>query len=411
MPVILFYVTAGLILVLLLRKPAQHFFGAGPAFTLWLLPLALAVLPWLPTPPPSWSLAPTLLVLPATQSLMHHTASSAFGMPWPLAVWAIGAFTLLLRLAVCYGRLRRETTPVPDAMWLKVRAELNGLPRQRVRVHVSGPAVLWAARPLLVLPADFLQRFSGDERRLILRHEQTHLRRRDPLWSLLAEIALAALWFHPLAWLALPRLRLDQELACDERVLEQLPHDETRYVHALLHSTVDTTAFVLIPWLHPPQLKERLKMIERQRVNALRRRLGYPALITAIAVCAMSVQAGPLTQPPSGASSDLSYNMRLQPRYPAASIQQHEQGMVMLMVLVDPEGTVKTVDYDPKGSTTTSASLIGAASDAAFKWHFKPAMENGKAIESYARVPVKFSLNELSDKEAPGSDPSNSTSS
>jgi hypothetical protein len=40
--------------------------------------------------------------------------------------------------------------------------------------------------------------------------------------------------------------------------------------------------------LNPPQLKDRLKMIERQRVSSLRRRLGYPALIAAVAVCAFS---------------------------------------------------------------------------------------------------------------------------
>ncbi len=89
---------------------------------------------------------------------------------------------------------------------------------------------------------DFLERFHADERRLVLRHECTHPCRDDALWSLLAGLAIALLWPHPLAWLALPRPRLDQELACDERVLRQLPQDETKYAHALLHSAgPDTT--------------------------------------------------------------------------------------------------------------------------------------------------------------------------
>lgn len=408
---VLLHVTAGLVLALVLRKPAQRLFGPGAAFTLWLLPPAFAALPWLPTPPPSWSLMPTMLVMPSTQTLLHHPGASAARLHWLWLAWVIGTAAALIRLALGYGRLLRDAAELPEAIWLVLQAELNGLQRHRLRQHGSGPAVLWAPRPLLLLPADFMQRFDAAGRMLILRHEQTHLRRGDPLWSLLAEIMQATLWFHPLAWWALPRFRLDQELACDERVLQQLPHDETLYAHTLLHSAGHAPAPVLIPWLYPPQLKERLKMIERQRVSSLRRRLGYPALLAAIAACAMSVQAAPLTQAPVGASSDLGFNMRLQPHYPKVAVQQKEQGMVMLMVLVTPQGTTKTVNYDPRGSTTMSTSLISAASDAAFRWRFKPAMKNGKPIESYARVPVKFSLSETPDEAQPAAAPSNSTSS
>ncbi|MEP7186689.1 MAG: energy transducer TonB [Rhodanobacter sp.] len=85
----------------------------------------------------------------------------------------------------------------------------------------------------------------------------------------------------------------------------------------------------------------------------------------------------------------------MQPHYPKASIQQREQGTVVLNVLVDPRGAVKSVDYDAKARTTTSASLTGEASDAAFKWHSNSALQNGKPIESYARVPVKFSISPI----------------
>jgi TonB family protein len=342
-----------------------------------------------------------LLVLPATQSLVHHAGSSLSALRWPYVAWSIGTLVFLARLALCYVRLLRHNEAIPAIMWRKLKSELVILTPQQVRLHAVGPAVLWAPRPLLLLPADFLQRFDAGERSLILRHEQTHLRRGDPLWNLLAEIMLALLWFHPLAWLALPRLRLDQELACDECVLQQLPHDEGRYAKALLRSTGAVAASVLIPWLDPPQLKERLSMIQRQRVSTFRRRLGYSLLAATIGVCAVSVQAGPLSHAPGGAVSDLSYNARLQPRYPKAAIQQKQQGTVVLKVLVSPQGTVKTVDYDARASTTTSASLIGAASDAAFQWHFNPAMKAGKPIESYALVPVKFALSPSKGKSTP----------
>ncbi|HEX5954059.1 MAG TPA: peptidase M56, partial [Rhodanobacteraceae bacterium] len=40
--------TLGLALVLLVRRPVRRVFGAGPAFTLWLLPVALMLAPLLP---------------------------------------------------------------------------------------------------------------------------------------------------------------------------------------------------------------------------------------------------------------------------------------------------------------------------------------------------------------------------
>jgi beta-lactamase regulating signal transducer with metallopeptidase domain len=57
--------------------------------------------------------------------------------------------------------------------------------------------VLYARRALLLLPADFLPRFGADERALILRHEQTHVRRCDPLWSLLADVMVAPFLVSP----------------------------------------------------------------------------------------------------------------------------------------------------------------------------------------------------------------------
>lgn len=253
--------------------------------------------------------------------------------------------------------------------------------------------MLWAPRSLLLVPPDFLERFDADQRRLVLRHECTHLHRGDACWGLLAELAFALLWFHPLAWLALPRLRLrlDQELACDERVLRQSPQDEkTKYAHTLLHGIGMDAIPALIPWLAEPQLKERLNMIQRQRRGALRRRIGFVGLIAFMAGGVFVAQAAVQTQPNQEASSVLSYNSRLQPHYPEDAIKNKQQGTVILMVLVGTDGTPRKIEVDP--ATKAAPSLIKAASDVAMQWHFNPAMKNGRAIEGYAKVPVKFSL-------------------
>lgn len=272
----LLYVTVGLLVALVCRKPARRLSGAGPAFTWWLLPLLLALLPYLPAVPSTWAMTPTTLVLPMARAFIAQAVPAASAMHWASILWMTGTLLCAMRLAFHYLRLIRQTCPLPTAVAQTLQADQVDI--RRLRLHPNGPAVLWAPHSLLLLPPDFLDRFNSAERRLVLRHEQAHLRRGDTWWSLLAELALTLLWFHPLAWLAMPRFRLDQELACDEHVLRNSPQDETAYANTLLHSIGMDITPALIPWLAEPQLKERLTMIQRLRPGTLRRRAGFIAL-------------------------------------------------------------------------------------------------------------------------------------
>jgi TonB family protein len=389
----LLFVTAALTLVLLVRRHVRRTFGAGAAFGLWLLPVLAMALPWLPGLPVRWIVLPAIQVLPGAIGAAGSDAAPS--MPWPYWLWLAVAVALLLRLAMHYLRLRRQSRPLPATLAASLQHELDGFDPRRLRLHPAGPAVLWAPRNLLLLPADFLDRFDGDARRLVLRHELTHLRRGDALWNLVAELAVVLLWFHPLAWLARSRFRLDQELACDERVLRDAPRDEAGYAHALLHSAGLSPVPVLIPWLAEPQLKERLTMIQRHRPGALRRRAGVAVLAVLLVGSVFVAQAATDTRK---ASQDLTYNLKIMPRYPAPAVKAGEQGTVLLNVLVHADGTVGTITYDPKHSTTTSADLIAAATDAARQWHFNPPVKDGKPTDGYARVPVEFSLAPLPGK-------------
>jgi uncharacterized protein (TIGR03435 family) len=58
-----------------------------------------------------------------------------------------------------------------------------------------------------------------DDVRRALRHELEHVRRVDCLIDGIAGLTCALYWFHPLAWQAWRRLRLEAECACDDAVL------------------------------------------------------------------------------------------------------------------------------------------------------------------------------------------------
>ena len=134
-------------------------------------------------------------------------------------------------------------------------------------------------------------------------------------------------------------------------------------------------------------------MIQRLRPGALRRRLGFIALASLMLGSAIVAHAAGNDQGNKGAEANLSYNATVQPQYPADSIKHHEQGTVILSVLVGADGKVHKVAVDP--TTQVSASLIKAASDAVTQWHFNPEIKNGKPVAGYARVPVKFAMADL----------------
>jgi hypothetical protein len=66
------------------------------------------------------------------------------------------------------------------------------------------------------LPPAFDTRYTSPEQDAVLAHELAHLAAKDPLWFLLADLATACLWWHPLAWWTRRSLHVAAELAADE---------------------------------------------------------------------------------------------------------------------------------------------------------------------------------------------------
>ena len=145
-----------------------------------------------------------------------------------LLIWAVGAFISISRLLVGSWKIRaiaRAAQPLCDREWRTLTRELSE--RLSVSRHVrlgTTPEVAVAVtagvrRPVLLLH-DGARKWAADRRRVVLLHELAHVRRRDWLTFLLAELAVAVYWFHPLAWLARREARTSAERACDDLVLE-----------------------------------------------------------------------------------------------------------------------------------------------------------------------------------------------
>ena len=92
--------------------------------------------------------------------------------------------------------------------------------------------VMGVLRPRIYLPSTL----RPQEQSYILLHEQHHIHRLDPLWKLLAFLALAIHWFNPLVWLSFHLAARDMEMSCDEAVVRQLGSGiRTDYSESLLN--------------------------------------------------------------------------------------------------------------------------------------------------------------------------------
>ena len=263
-------------LLLCLRRPLLRRFGAPVAYASWLLLPLLMLASWLPASAPAQALRATVVARIEPLIGMPGTALPADpNLWWPAALafaWAFGALLFAGRLVWLQRRFMQDLTPSGDG-------------RQWHSPAGSGPALVGLLRPRLALPADFGQRFDTQQQSLVLAHEEVHRQRRDNHWNAMAALLCVLHWFNPLAWLALRRMRADQELACDAAVLARHPGSQAAYGRALLlaQGSQFATGLPWASWQSTHPLIERIEMLKQHSGPAARRKLGL-ALLGLLAV-------------------------------------------------------------------------------------------------------------------------------
>jgi beta-lactamase regulating signal transducer with metallopeptidase domain len=256
--------SAAILLVLALRRPMRHAFGAGIAYAAWaLVPLAmLAVL--LPAAQSPVLVVPVIAMQVPAGLLVGNEAAQA--MP-DLATWVVmavtfGALASALRLFIQQRRFTRGLGSLTDrGDGVFVAQSTEGL-----------PAVIGLWCPRIVLPVDAMDRYAAAERDLMLAHERAHIARGD----LVANAAVAALrclfWFNPLVHFAARHFRHDQELACDQQVVRRHPDARRAYGEAMLKTQLARGVLPLgCHWAQPHPLRERIEML-KQPLHSMRRR-------------------------------------------------------------------------------------------------------------------------------------------
>lgn len=175
-----------------------------------------------PTPAPPTPVSPPATA-EAAASLLDRPSTTTI----VASLWLALAGLLLVRLAIANARVagwRRSSSIVEDGRW-------NSLLRRLTREYdIRRPVVLlqngdtdvpvtWGVvYPVVLLPVN-ADEWDEEQRVAVLTHELAHVKRFDAFSQMIGQVVLALLWFHPLAWTAVRRMRQEREHACDDFVL------------------------------------------------------------------------------------------------------------------------------------------------------------------------------------------------
>ncbi|MFN0007396.1 MAG: M56 family metallopeptidase [Planctomycetota bacterium] len=156
-------------------------------------------------------------------------------------IWLAGLFAVLSLRSLRRARLHARVEVVaPSRPWLAAVQRASGTIGYSRRLRIgeleglATPAVAGLFRTTLLLPRDWLARRPTRRDEHALLHELAHLKRGDLWFDELWAILRAAVWFHPLAWIAVERLHVLGELQCDQAVARALGKDAPSYRDTLV---------------------------------------------------------------------------------------------------------------------------------------------------------------------------------
>ncbi|WP_053083691.1 M56 family metallopeptidase [Rubeoparvulum massiliense] len=186
-------------------------------------------------------------------------------------LWIIGTVVLLI-----YGMvsLMRMTRKLNHATYEKENIYHS--------VNVETPFVLGLIQPKIYLPASL----SESERKYILLHEQTHIKRFDHVIRFISYLVLCIHWFNPFVWIAFWLSGKDMEMSCDESVISQLGHGvKKEYSQSLLNLATGKRNLRMTPLAFGEgDTKGRIKNILRYKEPKF-----WVAIVAVIAVVVISI--------------------------------------------------------------------------------------------------------------------------
>ena len=163
-------------------------------------------------------------------------------------VWIIGIIVMLSYMTVTYLLIKnkvKEAVLLKDNVWVSDK--------------IATPFILGVIKPKIYLPTSINQ----IDTEYVIAHEKAHIKRLDYLWKPFAFLLLCVYWLNPLFWIAYVLFCKDIELACDEKVINDLgTHIKKPYCEALVNCSINRKIISACPLAFGENgVKSRIKSI------------------------------------------------------------------------------------------------------------------------------------------------------
>lgn len=216
----------------------------------------------------------------ATQIVESNIDSTPNSIPITVAgIWVVGMLVLALCTAISYFRICKK---VKEAIPYEKNIYLCD--------HIPTPFILGIISPKIFLPSSIDEEYIE----YVIAHENAHLERCDHHLKLIGFLLLILHWFNPVIWLAYVLFCRDIELACDEKVINDIGIEKKKaYSNALINCSASRKMLSVCPLAFGEVgVKARIKNVLNYKKPALY--LSVTAVITcvAVAVCFLTNSDG-----------------------------------------------------------------------------------------------------------------------
>ncbi len=274
-----------ILFVLILRRPVAHYFGPSIAYTLWLIPAARLFMPAIYKEVEVGTMQTTLPTQGVT-SFEHIIGAPINNAAVPninwlaimMVIWCGTAVAIFIIQTMRYIAMRDEMLANADTL-----GQYDNITLIQSDM-VSSPLAFGIFKKYIAVPLDFESMFPREERKLAILHEMAHHKSGDLIINTLAFAFLCLTWFSPLSWFAWNKFRIDQESACDARVLRGAENGSAHiYGRALLRSTHSDGPIFLAALNSPKTIITRLKRLKMSSISYKRQMFGKLSIFSVIA--------------------------------------------------------------------------------------------------------------------------------
>jgi D-alanyl-D-alanine endopeptidase (penicillin-binding protein 7) len=305
--------------------------------------------------------------------------------------WSACACGLSLRMAAgLWWIAQAARSPRGDAVWqariaaMAVRFDISRTVRLRIVDHIASPITAGWWRPVVLLPSSLLTGMPPDLLEALLAHELGHVKRCDYLVNLVQNVVETLLFYHPAVWWLSHRVRIERERIADDLAAQRVGERQL----ALALSELEKRQFShhnLALAANGGELMTRIKRLLRPAQQGMTWKAALPVLgLTAALVGCAQLPATEAAHA-NRINAVVRFDTCAPPEYPQQALRDKQTGTVKLGFLVDKDGSVRDSRVN---QSSGYAPLDDAARTAIAKCSFKPAMENGVAVQAW--TPVQY---------------------